>query len=88
MYIYTHVLSCFQFGGFYSAEDADSLSSIDSAKKQEGAFCVWTHEELANILCHRVEDVEDVMWADVFCRHYNVKKEGNVDPALVREHWE
>lgn len=33
-------------GGFFSGEDADSLPTPDAEKKQEGAFCVWTYEEL------------------------------------------
>ena len=34
-------------GGFYSAEDADSL---DGAEKVEGAFYVWTADEVASLL--------------------------------------
>ena len=37
-------------GGFYSAEDADSLPTHDSNHKKEGAFCVWTDKELEDIL--------------------------------------
>ena len=37
-------------GGFYSAEDADSLPTHDSNHKTEGAFCVWTDKELEDIL--------------------------------------
>ena len=38
-------------GGFYSAEDADSLPAEDGAEaKKEGAFCVWTHEEIRGLL--------------------------------------
>ena len=37
-------------GGFYSAEDADSLPTLDSNHKTEGAFCVWTDKELEDIL--------------------------------------
>ena len=33
-------------GGFYSAEDADSLPSRDSKEKKEGAFAVWTIPEV------------------------------------------
>src|SRR4029078_2712917 len=29
-------------GGFYSAEDADSLPQHDSTEKREGAFYVWS----------------------------------------------
>ena len=37
-------------GGFYSAEDADSLAKKDSPRKTEGAFYVWTHAELLEVL--------------------------------------
>ena len=37
-------------GGFYSAEDADSLPTHDSNHKKEGAFCVWTDKELQEII--------------------------------------
>jgi uncharacterized protein YyaL (SSP411 family) len=37
-------------GGFYSAEDADSLPNEKSAEKVEGAFYVWTKEEIDQAL--------------------------------------
>ncbi len=58
-------------GGFYSAEDADSV--IDPAQpsvKGEGAFYIWTRQELAAIL------PPDAL--EVFCRHYGVDAAGNV----------
>ncbi len=61
-------------GGFYSAEDADSV--IDRAnphEKGEGAFYVWTQQE-----------IEDVLGADVagrFCRRFGVEPNGNVSPG-------
>jgi hypothetical protein len=56
-------------GGFYSAEDADSLMRAGGAEHAEGAFYVWTKEEL-----------EAVLGADAefFCAHYGVKAGGNV----------
>ncbi|KAF7723650.1 Spermatoproteinsis-associated protein 20 [Apophysomyces ossiformis] len=60
-------------GGFYSAEDADSYPTDRSAKKLEGAFCVWEYEELNEILGADV--------ASLFSYHYDVKDTGNVDPA-------
>jgi uncharacterized protein YyaL (SSP411 family) len=36
-------------GGFYSAEDADSLVSHEGAEHAEGAFYLWTDEELTRI---------------------------------------
>lgn len=37
-------------GGFHSAEDAESLPSKDSNLKEEGAYYLWTSDELENIL--------------------------------------
>ena len=68
-------------GGFYSAEDADSLPTPNSHEKKgsilsllclmtEGAFYVWTRLEFDDILG------ED---AEIAARYWNVKKEGNVE---------
>ena len=51
-------------GGFYSAEDADS-------EGREGAFYVWTPEELAHVL-----GAED---AELFARFYGVAHDGNFE---------
>ncbi|CAO3608917.1 unnamed protein product [Cunninghamella blakesleeana] len=59
-------------GGFYSAEDADSLPTTDSKKKLEGAFCVWTKSEIESIL--------NPKQADVIIRHFGIKNNGNVNP--------
>ena len=74
-------------GGFYSAEDADSVvgpalvagpegglpASGSPTKKAaahaEGAFYVWTKEELVSLLGGD---------AEFFCTHFDVKPEGNV----------
>lgn len=58
-------------GGFYSAEDADSLPTKDSTVKKEGAFYVWTAQQLNEVLR------DD---ADMFKWHFGVKEEGNCDP--------
>jgi uncharacterized protein len=58
-------------GGFYSAEDADSV--IDRAhpeEKGEGAFYVWTQAE--------IEAVAGQPAADWFCYRFGVEREGNV----------
>ncbi len=58
-------------GGFYSAEDADS--AIDPAKpdvKGEGAFYVWTHEE--------IEHIAGEPAAAWFSFRYGVAPHGNV----------
>ncbi|XP_054834432.1 spermatogenesis-associated protein 20 isoform X2 [Eublepharis macularius] len=68
-------------GGFYSAEDADSYPSLQSKEKQEGAFCVWTAEEIRWVLPDPVEGIpERKTTADVFMHHYGVKEDGNVNP--------
>jgi uncharacterized protein len=65
-------------GGFYSAEDADSV--IDPAKpgeKGEGAFYVWTQAELAALLTP--EELDEA------CRVYGVEPNGNVEEDPHRE---
>ncbi len=58
-------------GGFYSAEDADSVIDPANPKvKGEGAFYVWTHEEILNILGDEV--------SGIFEHHYGVDRKGNV----------
>jgi uncharacterized protein YyaL (SSP411 family) len=60
-------------GGFYSAEDADSLLEHGSTAHAEGAFFVWTKEEIEAALAPEA--------ASLFCRHYGVLSGGNVDPS-------
>jgi hypothetical protein len=58
-------------GGFYSAEDADSV--VDPAhphEKGEGAFYVWTRQELDAVLGHPD--------ASLFSDRYGVETDGNV----------
>lgn len=58
-------------GGFYSAEDAESrVNSMESGKKEEGAFYVWTKEEIKEILSG------DEL--DIFCYCYDIGDRGNV----------
>ncbi|KAI0360365.1 hypothetical protein OH77DRAFT_1393719 [Trametes cingulata] len=59
-------------GGFYSAEDADSLPSNDSTVKKEGAFYVWTAKQLDELFGAD---------AELFKYHFGVKREGNCDPS-------
>jgi len=74
-------------GGFYSAEDADSLppeaagsgkDEVTSNKKAdahavEGAFYVWTHAEIAEVLGAD---------AGLFAAHFGVAEHGNVPAEL------
>ena len=59
-------------GGFYSAEDADSvppeLAGEPSAHKTEGAFYIWTDEEVGEVLDSA---------ADVFRQRFGVRPGGN-----------
>lgn len=59
-------------GGFYSAEDADSLPTPQSKHTKEGAFYTWTAQELRDVLG---ADSEILEWV------YGVKMDGNCDPA-------
>ncbi len=58
-------------GGFYSAEDADSLPRADAARKREGAFYVWTAAELVELL--------GTERAAEFGKLFGVRAEGNVE---------
>jgi uncharacterized protein YyaL (SSP411 family) len=60
-------------GGFYSAEDADSLVAHGGTGHAEGAYYVWTHDEIATALG------ED---APMICAHYGVTQSGNVPAHL------
>ena len=57
-------------GGFYSAEDADSLPSADAHHKQEGAFYIWADDEIKAVLTPDE--------ATAFRRAYGVESAGNV----------
>ena len=59
-------------GGFYSAEDADSLPSAEADHKREGAFYVWTADEINEYLTPDE--------AAVFRRTFGVEQAGNVSP--------
>ena len=63
-------------GGFYSAEDADSLPSDKNLhntekKKAEGAFYVWEQKEINDLLGNGPEKI--------FSYRYGVKREGNAE---------
>jgi uncharacterized protein YyaL (SSP411 family) len=55
-------------GGFYSAEDADSLLEHGKPEHGEGAFYVWTKAEIERLLG------DD---AALFVRYYGVEPDGN-----------
>ncbi|KAJ7987832.1 hypothetical protein DPEC_G00330620 [Dallia pectoralis] len=67
-------------GGFYSAEDADSLPATGGTEKREGAFCVWTWSEIRELLPAVVDGAAGCATeADIFMHHYGVKEQGNVN---------
>jgi uncharacterized protein YyaL (SSP411 family) len=55
-------------GGFFSAEDADSLLEQDRPEHAEGAFYVWTKKEIDSVLGKD---------AEIFDFHYGVQPDGN-----------
>ncbi|MEP7077417.1 MAG: thioredoxin domain-containing protein [Chthoniobacterales bacterium] len=65
-------------GGFFSAEDADSLVAHGSAAHAEGAFYVWTKSEIDELLGSA---------AELFCYTYGVHEEGNA-PSGADPHGE
>ena len=56
-------------GGFYAAEDADSLPRASALLKEEGAFYVWRKSEIEGLLPQPD--------AQIFCDFYGVTPEGN-----------
>jgi uncharacterized protein YyaL (SSP411 family) len=58
-------------GGFFSAEDADSQLEKDKPEHGEGAFYLWTADQ--------VEEVLGPEAAKIFCYTYDVEPQGNVD---------
>jgi uncharacterized protein YyaL (SSP411 family) len=55
-------------GGFYSAEDADSLTTAGGSEKAEGAFYVWTKQEIDEALGE---------YGELFDYQYGVEADGN-----------
>jgi hypothetical protein len=71
--IFEYVLRdlCDPAGGFYSAEDADSvLDAAEPTVKGEGAFYIWQAE--------RIRDLVEAPAAAWFCHRYGVAEGGNV----------
>lgn len=60
-------------GGFFSAEDADSLIEHESTAHSEGAFYVWTKDEISNLL--------NPAEAEILCEMFGIQADGNVDPS-------
>lgn len=71
-------------GGFFSGEDADSYPTAESEEKVEGAFYVWSYDEIKNHFEHNRDKFRDLTSVDpfnIYCYHYDIRKNGNVEPA-------
>ncbi|MCP4341387.1 MAG: thioredoxin domain-containing protein [Desulfobulbaceae bacterium] len=64
-------------GGFYSAEDADSENPYNPGQHGEGAFYLWTQEDIVKQLGTQA--------ADIFNVSYGVKNDGNVAQDPMKE---
>jgi len=64
-------------GGFYSAEDADSLLAQGKSEHAEGAFYVWSKDNIDGVL--------GAERAKVFDYHYGVEQKGNAPEDPQRE---
>lgn len=73
-------------GGFYCAQDADSLPTPDSKKSREGAFAVWTEKEIREVLVKGAG--MGVKELEVFEYWFDVKSGGNVRPGPTDPHGE
>ncbi|CAI9086612.1 thioredoxin domain-containing protein [Candidatus Methylacidiphilum fumarolicum] len=76
-YLFSHLYN--PAGGFYSAEDADSLNS--SGEKAEGAYYLWTMEELEKIL----EEVVGKERSKVLASFFGATNQGNLAEGLGTE---
>ncbi|XP_074079836.1 spermatogenesis-associated protein 20 isoform X2 [Macrotis lagotis] len=65
-------------GGFYSAEDADSVPEGET-KPKEGAYYLWTVNEIKELLPEPVEGAtEPLTLGQLFMKHYGVTETGNI----------
>ena len=69
-----YVLACMRhpLGGFFSAEDADSLDA--HGHSEEGAFYTWTPAEVRDVLGE---------WADAACAFWGITDEGNFEGRSI-----
>jgi uncharacterized protein len=66
-------------GGRYSAEDADSLATADAAHAEEGAFYVWTPDQVATALADA--GLGDLL--DTTLSWYGITEGGNFEGASI-----
>eukprot|EP00906_Rhabdomonas_costata_P023704 RCo034087 len=62
-------------GGFYSAQDADSLPTSSAVEPKEGAYYVWSHDEIVQL----IKGVHPRA-VEVFLPVFGIRPEGNVQP--------
>ncbi|PSK43605.1 hypothetical protein B9Z65_7119 [Elsinoe australis] len=62
-------------GGIHASEDADSAPTFDSSEHKEGAFYVWTAEEVKSVL-------GDEKTTALVSEYYNILPDGNVSPRF------
>lgn len=67
-------LLCQEIGGFYSAEDADSLDK-SIGEIEEGAFAIWSDEEVNELFKAANWSIEDIK---AFKYHYTMLPLGNL----------
>ena len=69
-----YVLACMRhpMGGFFSAEDADSIDA--QGHSEEGAFYTWTPGEVREVLGE---------WADAACSFWGITEEGNFEGRSI-----
>jgi len=63
--------------GFYTAEEADSDNPYNPEERGEGAFYLWTHEDLNEKL--------GLKMADIFNYSYGIHNDGNVKQDPMKE---
>lgn len=68
-------------GAFYSGEDADSLPEADSKEKVEGAFYAWDYEEIKELFEKNASKFPVENSFKIYSYHYDVKENGNIEPA-------
>jgi len=69
-------------GGFYSAQDADSLPAESDTKKREGAFCVWVYEDMKVLLNDiKLKKGQSTLF-ELVAFIFHARSGGNCDPRM------
>ena len=73
-------------GGFYSTLDAQSAppkAGDDEAEPEEGAFYVWTRDQVREAVETHADDVDADLATDLFCDRYGITPDGNFEGRTV-----